>query len=337
MGTPDFSVPALQRLAEKKDFFICLVVTQPDRPKGRGKRPAPSPVKTAALALGLEVYQPESLNTNEAWEKLSGLNPDFFVVAAFGQMLSRRILDIPKIFPVNIHASLLPKYRGASPIQAAILNMDKITGVTTMVMAEAMDAGDILMAASTPIESEDTAQDLHDRLGLMGADLVCKTIYAVLEHTLSPTPQDSSKASYVKLLKKRDGRINWDLSARQINAHINAMTPWPGAFTRLDGQTLKIYRATASDAAVKSNIGEDTIGKNTISGSDIGEKELGSPKSTTQGHGVIFQCDEDGIHVTTGNGSLIIRELMGTSGKRLTAGQFLCGRKIDVPKRFDPE
>jgi methionyl-tRNA formyltransferase len=327
MGTPDFSVPALQRLAEKKDFFICLVVTQPDRPKGRGKRPAPSPVKAAALALGLEVYQPKSLNTDEAWKKLSSLSPDFFVVAAFGQMLSKKILDIPKVFPINIHASLLPKYRGASPIQAAILNMDTVTGVTTMVMAETMDAGDILLASSTPIKEDDTAQDLHDRLGLMGADLICKTIYAVLEDTLSPAPQDPSKASYVKLLKKKDGLINWDLSARQIQAHINAMTPWPGAFTRLEGRTLKIYRAKAQDPAVEKSTGENTMGGHENSSREPGSREPG----------VIFRCDGDGIHVTTGNGSLIILELMGASGKRLTAGQFLCGRKIELPQRFDPE
>jgi len=305
MGTPDFSVPALQMLAAQDDFHISLVVTQPDRPKGRGKKLAPSPVKTAALNLGLDVFQPENLNTKDAREKLLSLQPDFFVVAAFGQILSQKILDIPKLFPINIHASLLPRYRGASPIQAAILNMDKITGITTMVMGKDLDAGDILLTATTPISEQDTAQDLHDRLGLIGADLIGKTLRAVLNERIEPTPQDHSKATYVKLLKKTDGEIDWALGNRQICAHINAMTPWPGAFTTLGSKRIKIYKARASD--------------------------LPSP----QDPGVIFQCDKDGIHVATGNGSLVILELMGISGKRLKAGEFLCGHKIDPPVKFD--
>ena len=192
MGTPDFSVPALQRLAEQEDFHVTLVVTQPDRPKGRGKKLAPSPVKTAALKLGLDVFQPEKINSDKAREKLSSLKPDFSVVAAFGQILSREILDVPKVFPINIHASLLPRYRGSSPIQAAILNRDKTTGVTTMVMAKDLDAGDTLLASETPISEDDTARDIHDRLGLMGADLIVKTIHAVLDKRLPPRRRHSN-------------------------------------------------------------------------------------------------------------------------------------------------
>lgn len=307
MGTPDFSVPALQRLATQDDFHISLVVTQPDRPKGRGKKLAPSPVKTAALKLGLDVFQPENLNTKEAKDKLLSLNPDFFVVAAFGQILSQEILDIPKLYPINIHASLLPRYRGASPIQAAILNMDETTGITTIVMAKKMDAGDFLMSASTPISNLDTALDIHDRLGLIGADLIVETLYAILDNSLAPTPQDHSKATYVKMLKKSDGQIDWDLSNLQICAHINAMTPWPGAFTILGNKKFKIYKAIPSDF----DAGHDP--------------------------GVIFQCNKEGIHVATGKGSLTILELMGASGKRLTAWQFLCGHKIDPFVKFDSE
>jgi methionyl-tRNA formyltransferase len=307
MGTPDFSVPALQKLAAQDEFHVSLVVTQPDRPKGRGKKLAPSPVKTAALELGLDVFQPEDINTKQAVEKLVSLCADFFVVAAFGQILSQKILDIPKILPINIHASLLPEYRGASPIQAAILNMDKATGITTMVMAKKMDAGDILLSSSTPISEQDTAQDIHDRLGIIGADLIIKTIHEVLDNDLEPTPQDHSKATYVKMLQKSDGKIDWNLSAEKICAHINAMTPWPGAFTRLGDKTIKIYKT--------------------------------KPSFTRTSHkpGVIFQCDKEGIHVSTGKDCLIILELMGSSGKRLTTGQFLCGHKIDPPVAFDPE
>ncbi len=306
MGTPDFSVPALQHLAAQDEFHISLVVTQPDRPKGRGKKLAPSPVKTAALKLGLDVFQPEKLNSKGAKEKLLSFHPDFFVVAAFGQILSQEVLNIPRVFPINIHASLLPRYRGASPIQASILNMDETTGITTMVMAKDMDAGDILLSSSTPISEHDTAQNIHDRLGLIGADLIVETLHAVLDNRLEPVPQDHSKATYVKMLKKSDGKIDWNRSNRQICAHINAMTPWPGAFTHLKNKRIKIFKAKASD--------------------------LLSPQEP----GVIFQCDKQGIHVATVKGSLIILELMGTSGKRLKAREFLCGHKIDPPVKFDP-
>jgi len=306
MGTPDFSVPALQQLAAQDDFHISLVVTQPDRPKGRGKKLTPSPVKIAALKLGLEVFQPKKLNDEDAWGKLLSFHPDFFVVTAFGQILSQKILDIPKVYPINIHASLLPRYRGASPIQSAISNMDKITGITTMIMAKEMDAGDILLSSSTPVSEQDTALDIHDRLGLIGADLIVKTIHAVIENRLEPTPQDHSKATYVKMLKKKDGLINWDLSNRQICAHINAMTPWPGAFTHLGNRRFKIYKAQTSDLHFD------------------------------HAPGVIFLCDKEGIHVATGHGCLTILELMGASGKRLKAAEFLCGHKIDPPTKFDP-
>lgn len=306
MGTPDFSVPALKRLAARDEFHISLVVTQPDRPKGRGKKLAASPVKKAALKLGLDLFQPEKINTHEAREKLVSLNPDFFVVAAFGQILSQEILDIPNIFPVNIHASLLPKYRGSAPIQASIMNMDKITGITTMVMAKGMDSGDLLLKSTTPIEKFDTAQDLHGRLSLLGADLIVETIHAVLENRLDPVPQDHAKATYVKMLKKSDGRIDWALPSEQICAHINAMTPWPGAFTDLEGKRIKIYKASISD------------------------------KHANVDPGIIFQCNKEGIHVATGKGCLTILELMGSSGKRLTAMEFLNGNKINPPVTFDP-
>ncbi len=307
MGTPDFSVNALSSLAASKNFNIPLVVTQPDRPKGRGKKLTPSPVKIAAQKLGLEIFQPEDINSKESIEKLSSLRPDFFVITAFGQILTQEILDIPKIYPINIHASLLPKYRGSSPIQAAIRNMDTHTGVTTMVMAKELDAGDILLRATTPISPNDTAQDLHDTLSLLGADLIVKTIDQILAEQIVPRPQEHSKASYVKMLKKSDGEINWNLSNRQICAHINAMTPWPGAFTQLDGKTIKIYKAKPFN------------------------------KTTDSKPGVIFQCDKKNIHVATGDGCLSILELMGTSGKRLQAFQFLCGHKINAPAKFGQE
>ena len=305
MGTPEFSVAPLRALARRDDMEISLVVTQPDRPKGRGKKLAFSPVKEVALELGIPVYQPEKLNTDEGFETLSQHAPDYFVVVAFGQILSQRILDIPRVFPINIHASLLPKYRGASPIQAAVMNMDTDAGVTTMVMAKAMDAGDILLMDSEPLDPDETASQLHDRLTVMGGDLIIKTIDQINAGTLTPTPQDHDQATYVGMLKKKDGAINWDRTPNEIRAHINAMTPWPGAFTQLEGKRLKIFKVVPDAQAVDAD------------------------------PGTIFNCDDAGIHVAAQNGSVCITSLMGSSGKRLDADAFLRGHKIPVPSRFE--
>ncbi len=305
MGTPDFSVPAIRAIVAQDDFNISLVVTQPDRPKGRGKKLSFPPVKQTALELGLDIFQPENINSQDSFEQLSALNPDYFVVVAFGQLLSQKILDVPRIYPINIHASLLPKYRGAAPIQAAVMNMDPITGITTMVMARGMDTGDMLLVSQTPVNPDETAQELHDRLSLMGGKLIVETIQKTNQKILIPVPQDHSMATYVPMLKKSDGKIDWNRSNKAICAHINAMTPWPGSFTLLDGKRHKLFRAIP------------------------GEKEC------LLGPGEIFQCDQSGIHVATGKGSVVILELMGSSGKRLQADAFLRGHSIDLPARFE--
>ncbi|WDP88725.1 MAG: methionyl-tRNA formyltransferase [Desulfobacter sp.] len=306
MGTPEFSVTALKALAADETFEIPLVVTQPDRPKGRGKKLAPSPVKKAALDLGLEIFQPERLNTAQGKERLSALAPDFFVVVAFGQILSQEILDIPRVYPINIHASLLPRYRGAAPIQAAVLNMDKESGVTTMVMAKGMDTGDMLLKSVTPIDPMETAQDLHDRLSQMGADLIVETLHQINAGGITPEPQDHDKATHVSMLKKSDGEIDWTRPDKAVCAHINAMTPWPGAFTHLSGKRLKIFKAVPAPA----------------------EKSDAAP-------GEILSCRAEGICVATGENPVLILELMGSSGKRLAADAFLRGNKIDLPARFE--
>jgi methionyl-tRNA formyltransferase len=305
MGTPDFSVPALKALASQDNFNISLVVTQPDRPKGRGKHLSFPPVKQAALELGLEIFQPQTLNCDEGQKKLSALDPDYFVVVAFGQILSQDILDIPKIYPINIHASLLPQYRGAAPIQAAVMNMDRETGVTTMVMAKGLDSGDILLTSSTAVDPGETARKLHDRLSSMGAKLIIETIQQINQNYIAPIPQDQSKATYVPMLKKSNGKIDWTRSNKEICAHINAMTPWPGAFTFLKGKRLKIFKAIPGE------------------------------NDTSLDPGIISLCNDTGIHVATGNGIVIICELMGSSGKRLGADVFLRGHKIDLPARFE--
>ncbi len=306
MGTPVFSVPALHALAKEENFDIALVVTQPDRPKGRGKKLTPSPVKRAAQELGIKVFQPEKLNTPEGIDRLTQLKPDYFVVVAFGQILSQAILDIPKVYPINIHASLLPKYRGAAPIQAAVMNMDEESGITTMVMARGMDTGDMLLKATTAIGPEETAQDLHDRLSGIGGALIVETIGQINAGTSEPEPQDNDQATYVSMLKKADGLIDWSRSEKAVCAHINAMTPWPGAFTNLAGKRLKIFKAVPGELPIENH--------------EPGE---------------ILQCDSTGIHVAAGENSVAILELMGSSGKRLAADAFLRGHSIELPARFE--
>ena len=298
MGTPDFAVPALEVLA-KAGHDIPLVITQPDRPRGRGKKPAPPPVKTAARNLGLTVRQPEKINTPDLKKELEDVSPDLFIVAAFGQILTREILDIPALYPINIHASLLPRYRGASPIQAAILNMENETGITTMVMEEKLDAGDILMTSKIPIEPEDTAGTLHDRLARAGADLIVETLDALSQGTLTPVPQNDKEATFTRLLKKSDGKIDWRKNADEICAHIRAMNPWPGAFTYLDDRMIKVFRARAA----RENSGA-------------------SP-------GTVTELDRDGIRVAAKENSVDILELMGKSGKHLDAYAFLRGSALE--------
>ncbi len=302
MGTPDFSVPPLKALAQKHD--ISLVLTQPDRRKGRGKKMMPPPVKTAAMALGLEVLQPESMKGDEIKERLAALKPDFFVVVAYGHKLSRKILDIPAIYPINIHASLLPAYRGSSPIQAAIQNMDPESGVTTMVMDTDLDTGDMLLKATTPIAEDDTAQSLHDRLSLMGADLIMETLDAIAENSIVPTPQDHSKASYAPMLKKEDGRIDWCKEPEEISAHVRAMTPWPGAFTFINDKRIKVMAVRPMDA---------------------------TPDVPA---GTVFDCTCEEIHVAAGSRSLAILELQGASGKCLCSEEYLRGNRLDTGECF---
>jgi len=304
MGTPDFAVPPLKSLVEA-GHDVCLVVTQPDRPKGRGRKVVEPPVKTAAKELGINVIQPPAMKGNEIRETFQALHPDFFVIVAFGHIITQELLDIPAIYPINIHASLLPAYRGAAPIQAAILNMEKKSGVTTMVMDRHLDTGDILMKKATELSREETAETLHDRLSTMGAGLIVETIKAIDENKLIPVPQNNDLATYAPRLKKEDGRIDWNEEPREINARVRAMTPWPGAFTFLNGKRIKIFRV--------SELSIETDNK----------------------PGTVLNCDKQGIHVAAGTGALTILELQGASGKRLEAREFLKGRTIEPGTEFD--
>jgi methionyl-tRNA formyltransferase len=241
MGSPDFAVPSLSALAEK--YSVVGVVTQPDRPAGRGRTMQPSPVKLLARKLDLPVVQPEKLSQAEAMEQLLSWKPDVVVVAAFGQILRADVLDLPPYGCINVHASLLPRWRGAAPIQAAILHGDAQTGVTIMLMDAGVDTGPILRQSSTPILPDDTAGRLSERLSRLGADLLIETLPGYLNGDIVPQPQNEADATYSPMLKKSDGELDFDQPAEKLARQIRAYQPWPGTFTFWKGQRLKIIRA----------------------------------------------------------------------------------------------
>ena len=238
MGTPTFAVPSLERLAES--YEIAVVVTQPDRPAGRKRRLTPPPVKETALARGLPVWQPSTLRTPQAVARLRTLAPDLIVVVAFGQILRANVLEIPPHGCLNVHGSLLPKYRGAAPAQAAILAGETETGITLMLMDEGMDTGPIVAQASCSITPDDTAATLREKLCRLGADLLIETLPPWLAGEISPQPQDDSQAIYCRTIVKSDGRLDWKQPAKMLERQVRAYIPWPTAFTHWGGKLLKI-------------------------------------------------------------------------------------------------
>ncbi len=299
MGTPDFAVPSLQALHESRHEVV-LVVTQPDRPRGRGRKIMPAPVKEAAVRFGYDLLQPERVNTPAVRGVISDLKPDLLVVVAFGQILPLSLINIPRYIAINVHASLLPRYRGAAPIQWALINGETETGVTTMAMDAGMDTGDILLATPVPIDPKDTAMTLHDTLAVEGANLLLETVEKLLMGKIDPRPQNPSKASYAPLLKKGDGRINWELPAKEIENFIRGVTPWPGAFTFCDDRRLKIYKS----------------------------KHLA--KETQEAPGTVLMSFPDELLVATGRGTLLIEELQGASGKCMATKDYLCGCSMET-------
>lgn len=263
MGTPEFAVPALRRLIER--YEVIGVVTQPDRPAGRNRRLQESPVKQVAVAAGIPVFQPEKLRRPEAIERLREWPADVYVVAAFGQILPQEVLDIPPFGSLNIHASLLPRWRGAAPINAAILAGDRKTGITIMKMDAGLDTGPILTQRAIPIAGDETAQTLHDKLAELGGDLLIDTLPGYLSGEIVPQPQDDSRATFAPRLKKEEGRIDWTKSAVEIERMVRAFTPWPGTFTSWNGRQLKILagrvlEGTAAPGVVVARDGSAAIG-----------------------------------------------------------------------------
>jgi methionyl-tRNA formyltransferase len=303
MGTPEFAVPALYAL-NQNGHPILLVATQPDRPKGRGRKMHASAVKTAALELNCPVIQPKSVRTTEFIQKLKNLKPDVIAVIAYGHILPTEILQIPEFGAINIHASLLPEYRGPAPIQWAIINGEKETGVTAMRMDQGLDTGDILMKKTEHIMETDTAALLHDRLAKAGAALLLETLAKIQTNSIQPIPQDHARATYAPLLSKNDGRINWTKSARQVDALIRGMTPWPGAFTYLGDRRLKIFSSKPIDI------------------------------SHTAEPGSVLKGFADELRIAAGNGALLIFEIQEDSGKRMKIKDFLRGHAITPGERL---
>lgn len=300
MGTPDFAVGALQAIIDA-GHEVTLVVTQPDREKGRGKEVQFTPVKECALAAGIEVFQPQKIKTEQAIAELKKHEADLFVVAAFGQILSQEILDMPKYGCVNIHASLLPKYRGAAPIQWSILDGEKETGVTIMQMNAGLDTGDILMQKKIVIGDKETGESLFDRLAELGAEAIVEAIPLIEEGRLTPVSQDDSMSTYAKMLKKDMGLIDWNWDAEKIERYVRGLNSWPSAYTFYNGKQLKIWDADVD-----------------MTGSDSGDIP-----------GTVTEVKKDSITVASGKGSLVIRSVQLEGKKRMDAGAFLLGNKVN--------
>ncbi len=252
MGTPDFAVPSLQTLLEIAN--VVGVVTQPDRPAGRGRTLRPSPVKVAAEAAGVAIYQPASLRREEAAEPLRAWQPDVIVVAAFGQILRPHVLELPPHGCVNVHASLLPRWRGASPIQHAILAGDGESGVSLMQMERGLDTGPVFVQEAIPLLPTETATTLHDKLAALGADMLRRHLADIVNGRLSPTPQDDTLATYAPMIAKENGRLDWHASSQQLDRQLRALNPWPGAFTSWQGELFKVVDATVVEGEAETAV-----------------------------------------------------------------------------------
>lgn len=306
MGTPELAGESLKALLLTPEFQIVAVVTQPDQPKGRGLKLQASPVKEIALRHNLPVLQPERAREENFFQQLSAHKPDLIAVAAYGQILPKSILDLPRFGCLNVHTSLLPKYRGAAPIQRAILDGEPETGVTIMRMDVGMDTGDILTQEKTQIHASDNSQTLHDRLAQLGAALLVRTIPDYVSGKIQPHPQPSEGATHAAKIKKQDGEIDWRKPARGIWNRVRGLVPWPGAFTHLAGEPqpllLKIWEA---EPAEQSGVA-----------------------------GEVLQADKAGILVGCGEGSLRILKLQREGGRRLNAQEFLAGHPLKPGEKF---
>ena len=295
MGTPAFACSTLQALLDRGDEILA-VVTQPDRPKGRGQQLAPPPVKEMAESVGLPVLQPVKVRAPEFIDTMRELAPDLIVVIAFGQILPKALLEVPRLGCINIHASLLPRWRGAAPINWCIINGETETGITTMLMDVGLDTGDMLVKRSIAIDPDEDASSLHDRLAALGADTLTETLDLLVKGELVPEAQDNDLTCYAPMLKKEDGAIDWTKDALAIKNLVRGVTPWPGAYTIWEGKTLKVCRVSVAPGT-------------------------GRP-------GEVLRADRLGLEIACGSGSLLIDELQLEGRKRLPASEFMAGCKV---------
>ena len=306
MGTPEFSLPTLHKLYES-DHDVLLVITQPDRPKGRGRESTPPPVKQFALEKKIPVLQPIKCTNLEIVKTLGALNADVFIVVAFGQILDENLLALPHHFCINLHSSLLPKYRGAAPINWAIINGETETGVTTMKMNAGLDTGDILLSRKVLIRNKDNAQSLHDTLAHQGSSLVMETLNQLDSGSLEATSQNSDLASYAPKLKKKDGLIEWNQPAVKIHNLVRGLMPWPGAFSFLRSKRFKICKTETKSCDL------------------------------TDQPGVILRISGHGIEVGTQNERIVITEIQPEGKKRMDVKSFLAGHKLIIGNKFSKQ
>ena len=303
MGTPDFSVPALQSLIDGPDEVVALV-SQPDRPKGRGKKVTPTPTKVVAEAAGVPVLQPTKIRTEEFLDTLRSFNPDLIVVAAYGRILPASILELPPQGCINIHGSLLPRHRGAAPIQWAVLSGDKEAGVTIMEMDEGMDTGAMLLPASIPVAEDETAGGLFQKLSTLGGKALLEALDLLRKDNLLPTEQDHSLATEAPPLKKEDGVIDWTRPASELHCFIRGMDPWPTAYSFLDNKRFRFFSPRLGD------------------------------KTSSLPPGSIVSADKNGLQLSTGEGTLLIQEIQPEGKKRMSVEAYLCGQKLSSGQRF---
>ncbi|HEU4963087.1 MAG TPA: methionyl-tRNA formyltransferase [Bacilli bacterium] len=308
MGTPDFAVPCLNALVEH-GYDIAAVVTQPDRKKGRKGELTPPPVKVAALQHNLTVLQPEKVRTEDALAEIEQLDFDLLITAAYGQLLPKRLLDLPRLGCVNVHASLLPRWRGGAPMHRAILEGDKETGVTIMRMVQALDAGDMISQVVVPIAEDDTVATLHDKLAAAGSQLLIETLPSIEAGTQTETAQDESLVTYSPTLKREDEKIDWQQDARRLYNQVRGLNSWPGAFTYFSHKVMKIWQARI-------------------------QEETGAP---TAEPGTILSTTDDSIIVQCGQGRLALTEIQPAGKRRMAVSDYLRGVQLEPGTRFTTE
>jgi len=299
MGTPEFAVPSLEMLVNE-GYEVIAVVTQPDKPKGRGNKMAAPPVKEFALKHQIEVLQPDKIKTPEFIDQIKALKPDLLITAAYGKILSRELLEVPVHGCINVHGSLLPAYRGAAPINWAVINGEKKTGITTMYTDVGLDTGDMLLKKELEIGPDMTAGELHDKMAVLGAEVLKETLTALKNGTLQRIPQDDSQSSYAPMMNKELGQIDWSKNAEEIHNLVRGTNPWPGAYTFLNGNRMRVWKTSL------------------VHGKSDAETA----------NGKILKVDDEGILVKCKDGHLLIKEVQFDSSKRMSVGDYIRGHEL---------